>query len=296
MQKGDSNKKDSLTVDAKKVIQFERPITEDGGVMVEWLASQTGISKRALKEVLIKGAVQLKRVGAVRKRIRRATFELTAGDIVYFNYDPAVLEREPPQPNLLFKCREYSIWYKPAGLLSQGNEWSDHCSILRLAEQQLSLQQAYLVHRLDREATGIMMIAHTRHAAAKLSELWQKNQILKYYKVCVSGKTLAVGEFAQPLDGKTARTRFTLEHYDEAQHCSWLDVSIITGRKHQIRRHFADAGFPVVGEPQYGDKSIRKPHKNGLQLQASVLEFNCPFSKVKKRFEVPVELLIHPEK
>lgn len=288
MQMGEANNPVSA-----KTQQWQRQTSEDA-VMVDWLAAQSGLSKRALKEIMIKGAVQLKREGAARKRIRRATFELHAGDTVYFNYDPAILAMEPPQPSLIFKCREYSIWYKPPGLLSQGNDWSDHCSLLRVAEQLLSLQQTFLVHRLDREASGIMLIAHTSHAAAKLSALWQKNQIVKQYKVCVHGETPETGEINNPLDGKAACTQYALDYYDADNNCSWLDVTIITGRKHQIRRHLSGAGFPVVGDPQYGDLSQRKLNKNGLQLQAWVLEFNCPFSKTRKRFELSKELLLKP--
>ncbi|HET8704943.1 MAG TPA: RluA family pseudouridine synthase [Pseudomonadales bacterium] len=289
MQKADvGNARNS---DSAQIIQWQRELESDA-VLVDWLATETGLSKRGLKEVLLKGAVQVKRNGAARKRVRRATFELRKGDTVYFNYDPAILALQPPQPALLFKCREYSLWFKPAGLLSQGNEWSDHCSLLRLAEQHLNIQQTYLVHRLDREASGIMLIAHTSHAAAKLSALWQNNQILKQYKVCVHGQAPEQGEINDPLDGKPARTLYKCERYDAVNHCSWLDVSIITGRKHQIRRHLSAQGLPVVGDPQYGDFSEKILNKKGLLLQAWVLEFNCPFSKTRKRFELPLEQLI----
>jgi len=273
-------------------VAWQRQISDES-TLVDWLAAETGLSKRALKEVMIKGAVQLKREGAARKRIRRATFELRRGDTVFFHYDPAILALHAPQPELLFKCREYSLWYKPAGLLSQGNEWSDHCSLLRIAEQQLGVQQTFLVHRLDREAAGIMMIAHTSHAAAKLSALWQHQQIIKQYKVCVAGQAPETGEINDKLDGKPARTLFQSEFYDEVADCSWLNVSIITGRKHQIRRHLAGAGFPVVGDPAYG--AGKSKQQKPLQLQAWLLEFTCPFSKTKRRFELPAALLLKPD-
>jgi len=141
------------------------------------------------------------------------------------------------------------------------------------------------VHRLDREASGVMLIAHSREAAAKLSELFQKNLILKKYRVVVMGDLMGKcqkGTIDLPLDGKTALTGYEVESYDPASNTSTADVTIKTGRLHQIRRHFDMIGFPVIGDPKYG-----KGNKNndGMKLVAYALEFICPFSRKEVRFE-----------
>jgi tRNA pseudouridine32 synthase/23S rRNA pseudouridine746 synthase len=72
--------------------------------------------------------------------------------------------------------------------------------------------------------------------------------------------------------------------YDSATDISVVDVVMQTGRKHQIRRHFALAGFPVMGDPAYGRNNRNSA---GLKLTACGLEFNCPFTGQALKFELP---------
>ena len=226
---------------------------------------------------MAKGAVTLTR-GGKTKRLRRATFALQGGDTLELSYDADVLARVPPVPQLLADERQYSVWVKPPGLLAQGTQEGDHCSLLRIAELQLR-RDAFLVHRLDREAAGLMMIAHTPKAAAAFSALFaaQDNtaRIRKLYRVEVKGHAPEQGEIALPLDGKAALTRFTRVAVDPARNSSTLDVELVTGRKHQIRRHLAQSGLPVLGDPVYGENN---KDARGLQLFAVALEFTCPLS------------------
>src|SRR5690606_33637419 len=121
-------------------------------------------------DAMLKGAVWLTR-GKHQKRIRRATFVGQTGDKLSLHYDAELLRRVPPTPQLLADEKRYSIWLKPAGLLAQGTMEGDHCSLLRLCEQQLQ-REVYLVHRLDREAAGLMLIAHDGKSAAAFSQLF----------------------------------------------------------------------------------------------------------------------------
>ena len=84
------------------------------------------------------------------------------------------------------------------------------------------------------------------------------------------------------LDGKPALTEVTVDDYDQQTHTSRVFIVIRTGRKHQIRRHFEMIGYPVMGDPRYG-----KGNKNedGMQLAATALEFQCPFTNKKLVFE-----------
>lgn len=255
------------------------------GPAVDFLAQQTGISKRRLKEAMIKGAVWLQRGRGARKRLRRATTTLQAGDVLLLYYDPDLLERTPPVAKQLWRCKEYSVWYKPPGLLAQGNQYGDHAALLRQAELADPLRKpVFLIHRLDREAHGLMLIAHTQTAARHLSQLFQRQQVNKFYQVQVVGKPGAdSGSISQPLDGKPALTHYELIRYDAEANTSLLTVQIKTGRTHQIRRHFEMLGHPVIGDPKYGggNKSAA-----GLQLIASRLAFECPFSHEQREFEL----------
>lgn len=240
------------------------------------LARVSNLPKARVKDAMAKGAVTLTRQGRT-KRLRRATFALLPGDRLDLWYDAGVLARVPPQPSLIADEKQYSLWFKPAGLLAQGTREGDHCALLRLAEVQLQ-RDVFLVHRLDREAAGLMLVAHTAKAAAALSALFAQDagaRIRKLYRVEVKGIAPERGEIAEPLDGKAALTRYTRISTDAARNGSVLEVELVTGRKHQIRRHFAQLGFPVLGDPAYGENNR---DARGLQLFAVALEFTCPLT------------------
>lgn len=249
------------------------------------LARVSQLPKMRLKDAMAKGAVWLKR-GNSTNRMRRSTLELRKGDELTLYYNADILALTAPTPTLVADEKHYSVWNKPAGLLAQGSREGDHCSLLRIAEQQLN-REVFLVHRLDREASGLMLIAHNGKAAAAFSALFalqdEHAKIRKVYQIEVKGEVAETGEFNAPLDGKTALTRFTRSSYDKATDSSQVRVDLITGRKHQIRRHFADAGFPVLGDPQYGTDN---KDKRGLQLQAIELTFTCPLTKQPRSYKL----------
>lgn len=243
----------------------------------DYLTLQTGISKVRLKDAMNKGAVWVQR-GKKRQRLRRATAMLAVGDRIELYYDEEVLGRQTPAPILVHDAQHYSIWNKPAGMLTQGTEYGDHCSLLRQVELSFRMKRdVYPVHRLDREASGLVLVAHTKQAAAKLSELFRKQQVEKIYGVSVRGVVGVPGlrgSVDQPLDGKPARSHYCVESVDEASDVSVLSVKIETGRLHQIRRHCAMIGHPVIGDPRYGEGN---KNAEGLQLRAESLSFCCPF-------------------
>lgn len=256
-----------------------------GERVIDLLAGHTGLPRQRLKDALIKGAVWLKRGGS-EQRLRRATRTLLRGDQLSLFYDPEVLARSAPEPVLLSDERDYSLWYKPAGLLAQGTRYGDHCALLRMAEQQLQ-RPTFLVHRLDREAQGLMLIAHTSRAAAALSQLWQGRAVRKLYRVEVEGMLGEAGErgvMDAPLDGKPARSEYEIIAVDRERGRSQLLITLITGRKHQIRRHCAGRGAPVVGDYRYGRAG------DALALTAVGLGFRCPLTRTERMYELPPAL------
>jgi tRNA pseudouridine32 synthase/23S rRNA pseudouridine746 synthase len=257
---------------------------DEAGRLLDLLASKTELSKIKLKSAMVKGAVWLQRGSGPRLRVRKATTLVRGGDQVACHYDEAILNREPEEPLSLWNAQEYSIWFKPPGLLSQGNEYGDHLAIVRLAQLADPLRkERYLIHRLDREAGGLMMLAHTPAAAGKLSQLFQSQAVHKTYLVQVRGKTAPAGEIRIPLDGKAAHTRFEQLLYQGDADVSELSVIIETGRTHQIRRHFESLGHPVMGDPRYGRNN---KNDSGLKLLATRLAFHCPFTKQERIFDL----------
>jgi tRNA pseudouridine32 synthase/23S rRNA pseudouridine746 synthase len=260
-----------------------------GQIACDLLADATGISKQKIKDAMSKGAVWLKRHNKPRRRLRRAKEVLQNRDQLELFYDETLLARKAEGARCLLDANGYSVWFKPEGVVAQGNDWCDHLSIQRIAEQTLESQRtAFVVHRLDRETAGLILLAHSKGIAANLSEQFQKRNVTKHYLCQVLGETTATGEIDQKLDGKTAQTLFNRLSFDSATNTSWIDVEILTGRTHQIRRHLDRVGHPVMGDPKYG-----KGNKNklGLQLFAVKLAFTCPTTRELKTFELSREFL-----
>lgn len=260
---------------------------EQTALAIDILAAKApAISKSKLKDAMAKGAVALKR-GKVTKRLRRAQAEVLVGDELQLHYDDDILSRPALVASLVLDAGDYSIWYKPPGMLSQGNEWSDHLALLRVVEQHFAQKRpVFLVHRLDREASGLVIIAHKQASAAEFSQLIQERKIQKTYHVQVKGvlsdALRLAGVVNEPLDGKPSETRFSVLQQQLQPARTWLSIDLVTGRKHQIRRHFAAIGYPVMGDPMYG-KNNQDPA--GLALQAVRLSF-----KLKKSAAMTVEL------
>ena len=245
--------------------------------LTELLVLATMLKQVELEQAADKGAVWIQRKNAGKiLRIRDPKSLICPEDKILFYFDARILAYpEISDAECLLKNKHYSIWIKAAGVLAQGTQSSDHTSLLRFIERQMG-HEVFLIHRLDRETEGLMIIGHHSSAAAKLSEMFQKNLIKKTYEAIVKGEmeTGSVHLIEKKLDGKEAST--TAEVMDSNQEFSLLRVEIKTGRLHQIRRHLESIGHPVMGDPKYGKGN---KNRSGLQLLAKSLEFHDPWSK-----------------
>jgi tRNA pseudouridine32 synthase/23S rRNA pseudouridine746 synthase len=251
-------------------------------LLIDILADATSLSKQVLKSALDKGCVWLK-TGKKINRVRRVKKPLKAGDEIFIYFNEKILSSTPAKPELLLDKKDYSIWLKPAGVFAQGSKWGDHCALTRLVEKALD-RQTFLVHRLDRATSGIMMVAHTKRAARELSELFAQRKINKTYLAIVEGdfihKILTIND---KVDNKHAISHVTLLR--AVGNKSLLKIDIETGRKHQIRKHLSGIDHPIIGDRLYGNAD--KNYPEDLQLQAIHLKFNCPISNNK----IDIELL-----
>jgi len=256
---------------------------------IDLLQRATGLSKQRIKSAMTKGAVWVTR-GRNTKRLRRAKRALRTGDEVHLYYDAKILAEIPAEPTLIADVGGYSVWHKPYGLRSQGSKWGDHCTVVRWAERHLQPEcPAFTVHRLDRAANGLILVAHSKSVAAALSALFRDRKIEKRYRALVAGdfssrpNPLRVD---QPIDEKEAVSDFSLQEVIADGHQSVVDVRIETGRKHQVRRHLAGLGHPVIGDRLYG---AGEEDGVDLQLTAYLLAFHCPVNDEPIEYRLPVE-------
>lgn len=266
------------------IIEKKITIQNNQQLLIDALVEITSLSKQVLKSALDKGCVWLKS-GKKINRVRRVKKPLKVGNEVFIYYNEKILSSVPLEPELLLDKTDYSIWFKPAGVFSHGSKWGDHCSLTRLVEKSLN-RSTFLVHRLDRATSGLMIIAHTKNAARELSDLFSSRSIKKTYIAIVEGEfpedTITL---SKKIDGKDAISHATLLNFNETR--SLLRVDIETGRKHQIRKHLSSFDYPIIGDRLYG--KAKKDYPENLQLQAMRLKFICPINNEKIDIELTDE-------
>lgn len=159
----------------------------------------------------------------------------------------------------LFSSADILIIDKPAGLAVQPGEGVSIC-VLDAVERDFGFRP-YLVHRLDKETAGCLVVARSPRAAAELSALMGGKGAVKTYRAVVAGRPEpAEGVFRADVRVKgeavSAETRYRTIVSDDR--LSLVEAELGTGRNHQIRQHFAMAGYPIVGDDKHGDFKLNR--------------------------------------
>lgn len=248
------------------------------------LAEVVPLSRTQIKDAMQKGAVWYQR-GKQTQRIRRKDRQLKVGDTVYLYHNAEVLAQPCPEATLIADEGDFSVWYKPSGMLSQGSKWSDHCTINRWVETHLQPNRpAFIVNRLDRAAQGLMLIAHTKSMARYISLLFENHAIYKAYVAKVQGTGIKKQTCTLPIEGRSATSH--INALDENAKESLVKVEIESGRKHQIRIHMASLAHPIVGDRQRHPG----PHEEDLALVSAELAWQDEQGK-GWHFKIPEQYL-----
>ncbi len=257
---------------------------------VQLLMSDGRLNETQIRTCFDHGAVWLEKTGKPR-RVYRPDVTIQPAHRVHLYCNESTLAPCPYVPKLIRDFETFSLWYKPAGMFSQGSKWGDHWTLQRWVQQHhWPTRECLITHRLDRYTSGLMIIAHDAATNQALHRQFEQREIQKTYRAIVQGR-LPVGEsrtLDSTIDGKSAITRFRVLEQDPADDHSLLEIQPLTGRKHQIRIHLSQAGHPVQNDRQYG----QPPHQGDLQLQACALTLRHPQSRLPVEVSVASEQLL----
>jgi 23S rRNA pseudouridine1911/1915/1917 synthase len=251
-----------------------------------------GLSRKQAKDLIRFQAVTVER----KTRIRHDT-RLESGDVL--TIAPAVAEHGAVLEHRLRIIHiddAILVVDKPAGLLSMGSEREKQRTAHRILNEHLKTrsrsprQQAFIVHRLDRESSGLMLFARSESAQAALQRNW-KNVTKKYLAVVKGVPSKAHGTLtAHLVESKSLLVhrvdnggQLAITHYRVLRTLgdkSLLELTLETGRKHQIRVQLATVGHPIVGDRRYGADRT----KTRLALHSCELKFRHPVSGASMEF------------
>jgi 23S rRNA pseudouridine1911/1915/1917 synthase len=273
--------------------------TESVELMTFLLAKMGGMSRTSVKSLLAH-----RQIAVNTKITTQFNLLLTPGDLVTVNSSRGNIELTHPKLRIIFEDAHLIVVEKKEGLLtvSTGNtEETTAFSILKNHVKKSSPQnRIYIVHRLDRETSGVILFAKSKEVQLILQENWHRIITRRIYVALVEGKvekeqdtivtwltenekSLKIHSSNTDNGGQQAVTHYKRIKYND--NFSLLEIELETGRKNQIRVHAQGIGHPVVGDKKYG--SITNPIGR-LGLHARLLAFYHPITTEIISFETPV--------
>ncbi len=278
-----------------------------GGRADRFAADLSGLSRSRVQRLIAEGRV------TADGRLVKANTLVPAGSVLLIDVpppEPAGIEAEAIPLEILFEDADVLVVDKPAGLVvhpSPGH-WSGTLVNALLARDTVyggiaGVERPGIVHRLDRDTSGLLMVAKTDAAQASLMAQLKARRVKKTYLALVQGSVqAALGRVEAPIgrdpknrmrmavvpDGRPSVTGYRVR--ERFAGWTFLEVDLVTGRTHQIRVHLAALGHPVAGDRVYGTGTSRRG-PDGLErlfLHAWHLVFATPSSGDLVRVEAPL--------
>ncbi len=265
------------------------------------------ISRVHARELIESGLVM------VNGKTAKASHLLKIGDVVTVTVPPP-----PPSAHaaenipltIIYEDNDLAVLDKPAGLTTHpapGHPGGTLLNALLARYPELTeedTERPGIVHRLDKDTSGLMVVARSRQAQAALADQFKQRKVNKVYLVLVKGRVepssgvieAAIGrhpvnrkKMAVTEGGREARSQYSVVKYFKGY--TLLEVRIFTGRTHQIRVHLGAIGFPVVGDETYGVRSEAFPRQF---VHAHRLSFKQPTTGERLDFtsELPPDLAV----
>lgn len=237
-----------------------------------------------------------------QERVRAGERALRHGEVVVFGQKLTILPAaasapRPPAPNrrlplrVVFEDADLIVVAKAPGVTvhpgpGHGTDTLLNALVARYPELvELGAEREWgLVHRLDRETSGLMLVARSARAYDALVAAFSERRVKKEYLALVAGRPPAsAGEVTTPVEGKEARTRF--EVVESASGASLVRAWPETGRMHQVRLHLTEVGCPVLGDERHGASATSSVRVPRLALHAHRLELAHPVTGAPLAFE-----------
>jgi len=220
------------------------------------------------------------------------SFKLKPGDIVEIKDSSGILNLAKAPFNVIYQDKDVIVVEKPVGISTSSVDGSAnvyHILSQYLKDQSKGRIRAYVVHRLDKEVSGVLLFAKSEEAMRILKEHWKETKKLYYALVEGCPKNTEGTIESLLMENKnfkvysthiqSEKAKLAITHYrviKRLESFTLLEVTIETGRKNQIRVHMADLGCPIVGDRKYG---ASEDFKSRVRLHACYLSFPHPITK-----------------
>ena len=247
-------------------------------------------SRKSVKKAIDSGQI------FVNGEFQKTGYWLRGGETIQF----IDLENKPPKPyrlelEILFEDDHLIVVNKPSGILVSGNQFKTLTNILAYNFTKSKVPDALnwplTVHRIDQPTSGIVIAAKSISSRIKLGEQFKKKEIKKTYHAIAIGNPPDSFYNDDPINEKKSLTEFKkvkTVNSIRSNHLSLLEINPKTGRKHQIRKHLSQMGYPILGDQIYSPEHLKLKHK-GLFLCASRVQFSHPITKklIDIRLDLP---------
>ena len=262
--------------------------------LLEFLYERLDMPKKRVKQYLVHGAVYVN-----EDRITQYNYPLVAGQKITIDTNRKKKKNFPF--SIIFEDDHLLVVNKPSGLLTIATEKERERTLYHIVRDYVLSKnphgRIFIVHRLDKDTSGIVLFAKDEKTKNQLQENWNEYVSLREYTAIVSGHPKEEsGQIVQYLketktnlvyvsrheDGKKAITNYSVLKSNEKY--SMLKVTIETGRRNQIRVAFASKKMPIVGDKKYGDKN----KVSRMYLHANRLKLYYPVIKKEILFETPI--------
>lgn len=252
--------------------------------LLEFLTEQHPDSPRTrVKKILQSGTVSVN-----SKPVTLHSFQLKEGDSVEFGKKPGIATKACLPFPVLYEDREVIVIDKPAGIATSSIDGSSNIQLIVsefLKQLSKGIVRTYVVHRLDKEVSGVLLLAKSESAMDTIKDKWEETE--KHYFALVEGapekpegtiKSWLIEDNAMKMRSVNERpdAKLAITHYKtikSLENYTLLDIVTETGRKNQIRVHLSDIGCPIVGDRKYGASAefVRR-----VRLHACSLRFPHP--------------------